>query len=61
MTLHICHVSFIAAQGFGYIVGLAGFFMYNYLKMKQLEQPQADSSQLLYTAVEDEQPNKIEC
>lgn len=38
-------------QGFGYAVSLAGFFMYNYLKMKQLDQPQVDSRKVQYTAL----------
>ena len=41
----------VAVQGFGYAVSLAGFFMYNYLKMKQLDQPTAESNKGQYTAL----------
>ena len=50
----------LALQGFGYAVSLGGFFMYNYLKMKQLDQPQPEHRKVQYTALaqlDAEQPN----
>lgn len=50
MCKHIAN-NCLGVQGFGYAVSLAGFFLYNYLKMKQLDQPQLESNKVQYTAL----------
>lgn len=37
-------------QGFGYAVGLLGFFLYNYIKMQQIDKVETDKK-LQYTSL----------
>ena len=50
--------SALTLQGFGYAVSLAGFFLYNYIKMQQMDQPQADSK-AQYTALPQNEPDRL--
>lgn len=42
-------------QGFGYAVGLVGFFLYNYIKMQQMDKPEPDRKQQ-YTSLPQTDP-----
>lgn len=42
-------------QGFGYAVGLFGFFLYNYIKMKQMDKPEPERK-LQYTSLPQTDP-----
>ena len=42
-------------QGFGYAVGLVGFFLYNYIKMQQMDKPEIDRKQQ-YTSLPQTDP-----
>ena len=44
-------------QGFGYAVSLLGFFLYNYIKMQQIDKPQPDAKQQ-YTALPQADPER---
>ncbi|DBA82230.1 TPA: hypothetical protein ACH3X2_000503 [Trebouxia sp. C0005] len=45
-------------QGFGYAVSLVGFFLYNYIKMQQMDQPQTDSK-AQYTALPQSESDRL--
>ena len=44
-------------QGFGYAVSLVGFFLYNYIKMQQMDKPQIDTKQQ-YTVLPQADPER---
>ena len=50
--------SVLTLQGFGYAVSLVGFFLYNYIKMQQMDQPQTDSK-AQYTALPQNEPDRL--
>ena len=44
-------------QGFGYAVGLLGFFLYNYIKMQQMDKPEPNRK-LQYTSLPQTDPSR---
>ncbi len=50
--------SVLVLQGFGYAVSLVGFFLYNYIKMQQMDQPQTDTK-AQYTALPQNESDRL--
>lgn len=48
-------ISTFFLQGFGYAVGLLGFFLYNYIKMQQIDKVETDKK-LQYTSLPQSDP-----